>query len=268
MTRKRQAKALRESTPGHGNKGSAPKVPSMSHLRQLLGSRSVNVVAVIAAVVALITGGQLLREKPSPAQVTFTEQGSGDPAPGTAGGEGTAIPPKLFAGEVYDTSIRLREAAAFGMAVSLVVIDEYARRRMAPADVDSVLSAITRQNLLPPGFEVRKQGISTPSSTLIVRYRATPLAFEIVSLPNPEIGGPALMMRFPIVSISGRPIPFFRSSIVGRGEAPEPFSTAEQLGPTGWKLDEWHGEPLKLDSDAMNRLAEEQKELKTRDLDR
>ena len=221
----------------------------------------------MAAVFAVIAGGQLLREKKLPAQISFTEQVAPEIAPGSTGGNGIEVPPKFFAGEVYDTSIRLREAAAFGMAVSLAVIDEFARRRMAPPDVKSVQRAITRQSLLPPGFDVREQGISTPSSVLTFRYRANPLAFEIVSRPNSETGGPALMIRFPIVSTSGRGVPFFRSSIVGRREVPEPFATAEQLGSSGWKLDEWQGEMLKLDSDTIKRLTEEQRELKTKDLD-
>lgn len=267
-TQKRRAKALPGPDLDRDGKKTVPRALSASRLRQLTGSRFVNAAAIIAAIVAVVAGGRLLREKRGPTQVTFTEQGSSDTAPGATGSGGTAPPPKIFAGEVYDTSIRLREAAAFGMAISLVVIDEYARRRTPPPDVNSVFGSISRQNLLPPGFEIREQGTSTPSSTLIVRYRVKPLAFEIVSLPNPGAGGPALMIRFPIVSISGRPVPFFRSSLAGRGELPEPFATAERLGSTGWTLDWWQGEMLKLDSNAIDQLAEEQRESKPQDLKR
>ena len=153
--------------------------------------------------------------------------------------------------------MRLRETAALGIAMSLAVFAEYSEKGSTPTSLDDVLTSISKRALTPPAFVIQNGEISSPSSTLLVRYQAQPLRFEILSHPKPGVDGPALMLRFPIAAMNGQTISYFQSSIARRYDSPQPFAAPDQIIAGGWTLEQWRGELLPLDKDLLHALSEE-----------
>ena len=98
---------------------------SSSALRSFVFSPAFNVVALVALSLLVFAGMRLFSARRNHAQVAFVEQAGFD-QPGTVNAENSRYSaPEIFRGEVYETSVRLRETGALGMAISLSVFAEF-----------------------------------------------------------------------------------------------------------------------------------------------
>ena len=90
--------------------------------RAVIFSPTFNVIALVILLLTVIGGLRIYRnQQMRGAQIKFIEQGSIN-TPDKENSENRIYPaPEIFKGEVYDTSIRLRETGALGMAISLAV---------------------------------------------------------------------------------------------------------------------------------------------------
>lgn len=233
--------------------------PAVAALRSFFATPNFNVAALVLLLVTVFGSLRLFSGNRNPAQVSFIEH--------TAGAEEIADSsdrilraPEIFKGEVYQATIRLRETAALGMAMSLVVFAEYAERGSVPQDLNKIFLSISERGLMPPGLEMQNGELVSTASVFVVRYQSQPLRFEIVSRPK-ETGSPALMLRFPLTSLDGRTITYFQSSpTIARESAPEPFAALDKLVAGGWTMERWRGESLvPNDKNTVQILAEEKR---------
>lgn len=233
---------------------------SSNALRSFVFSPTFNVVALVALLLLVFTGMRLFSARRNHAQVAFVEQPGFD-QPETATAENSRYSaPEIFRGEVYETSVRLRETGALGMAMSLAVFAEFSEKKNIPANLETVLSAATARGLMPPEMIFENGEIVSPSSVFFVRYRSEPLAFEILSRPKKAAAkSPALMLRFPLASLDKRTITYFQSPATNHFEMPEPFAPLDRIAAAGWTLEQWRGELLPKDANALQTLAEEKR---------
>jgi hypothetical protein len=171
----------------------------------------------------------------------------------------------VFGGEVFDTSRRLRETGALGFAVCLSILDEARFRRQIPGSINGLINAVASRNLMPPGLTVENGEIRSETSKIFIRYQPEPMQIEFVSVPNDARFGPALMMRFPLVSADGKNIAYFQSSRVAGVNLPPPFAPAHEVIRSGWTLEAWRGAQIGDSSnnqDFARMLAEEKENLK------
>jgi hypothetical protein len=160
-----------------------------------------------------------------------------------------------FSGKAMETAQRLREAAALGMAVSLVAFTTYAADRTFPPTDQAILKDLSNRKLTPPGIEITAESVQSELSLIRFRYRREPFAFEIVSLPR-DPAGPIFLLRFPLPSGEPNSVMYFQSLNAQRDRLPAAFSTTEQLSAAGWNIGHWRGEALSLDDSAIRELQE------------
>lgn len=231
-----------------------------SAIRLFASSPAFNVAALVFLLLAVFAGLRLFSARRSPAQVSFVERNESS-VPDVENSENRNYPaPDIFKGEVYDTTIRLRETGALGMAISLAVFAEAQEKGSVPSDLGKILSSINERGLLPPGVQLQSGEIASPSSVFVVRYQSQPLRFEICASPKrgASANSPALMLRFPLTSLDKRTITYFQSARADSFELPEPFAPLERIVAAGWTIEQWRGEILlKNAEDAARILAEE-----------
>lgn len=225
-------------------------------LRRFLSSPAVNVVVLTLAIVAAIVGSRIIARPEQATQLKFFEQ-TGQVHAGAEPGQRQAPAQQIFAGEVYDTAIRLREAGALGIAISLATFKNAAATGDVPTNQEQLWSTIRMHGLMPPDITQEGSEIHSSSSSIAVRYQPRPLRFEVVSIPKPDSEGPALMFRFPLPISSSNSLSYFRSSIARRDQMPNPFASPEQLSSTGWTIESWRGELLSRDERILKMLSEE-----------
>ena len=234
--------------------------PVVAALHSFFSSPIFNVTALVLLLVFVFGGLRLFSGSRNPAQVSFVERPFAN-AEATRISDDRILPaPEIFKGEVYQATIRLRETAALGMAMSLVIFAEYAERGSVPPDLDRILVSISERGLMPPGLETQNGEIFSPESVFLVRYQSQPLRFEIVSRPK-DAGSPALLLRFPLTSLDGRTITYFQSKpAVALSPAPEPFAALDKLVAGGWTMERWRGEMVAPnDKTSVQILAEEKR---------
>jgi hypothetical protein len=230
-----------------------------SAIRLFAFSPAFNVAALVFLLLAVFAGLRLFSARRSPAQVSFVERAESD-APSAEVSENRNYPaPDIFKGEVYETTIRLRETGALGMAISLAIFAETQEKGSVPFSLDKILGSIKERGLLPPGIQFQNGEIVSPSSRFVVRYQSEPLRFEICASPKrgAPAGSPALMLRFPLASLDKRTITYFQSARADGFELPEPFAPLERIVAAGWTIEQWRGEILPKNADAARILAEE-----------
>ena len=240
-----------------------PKLQKSSNaFRAFFSSPTFNVVALVVLFVAVFAGIRLFSANRNHAQVAFVEQAGFDQPVTSNKGNRAFSAPEIFRGEVYDTTVRLRETGALGMAMSLAVFAEFSERRNIPANFETVLSAVKTRGLMPPEMAFANGKLESPSSLFFVRYKSQPLAFEILSSPKKGASGqsPSLMMRFPLTSLDKRTITYFQSASTNQAQIPEPFAPLERIVAAGWTIEQWRGELLPQSENA-SRLLEEEKRL-------
>ena len=150
-------------------------------------------------------------------------------------------PTEIFSGEVFDTSVRLRETGALGFAVCLSILDEAKRSRQIPGSINGLINAVASRQLFPPGLTVENGEIRSETSVIYIRYQPEPMQIEFVSVPLQSRFGPTLMMRFPLTSADGKNIAYFQSSQVSGVNLPAPFAPVSEVIRSGWTLEAWRG---------------------------
>jgi len=230
--------------------------------RACLFSPTFNVLALVLLLLAVIGGLRLFRNGQTQAQIKFVEQGSFN-TPDKVNSENRIYPaPEIFKGEVYDTSQRLRETGALGMAISLAVFAGNSEQGSVPPNLEKIWAFLRERSLMPPGFQFESGELFSPSSVIMVRYQSQPLRFEILARPKQDLTSPAIMLRFPLNSLDGRTITYFQSASTGRFDIPAPFAPLEKIVSAGWTMQQWRGTLLPKPENPLNILEEEKRLLK------
>ena len=137
-------------------------------------------------------------------------------------------------GEVYRTADRLREASALGLVAAL-------RAASAQAEGHTIHRAahliddIRSRGLLPPRVTAdSSMALLSDRSRLLLRYRADPLAIEVLSVPNSSEDGPSLMVRIPALGGDGDRGSIFIADRLGEIAPPSPFASLSDCVRAGW----------------------------------
>ena len=197
------------------------------------------------------------------AQLKFVEHPSVQSTdPGTS-----AVEPlkQVLSGEPYDTALRLREAGALLMAVSLSSFEEFRTGGKLPATTCEILAGVQRRSLLPPGVQIKEGTLRSTLSDLKLNYRPNPFSLEIISFSTTKPQGTAILFRFPLPPGEANSIMYFQSSSRTSPITPGQFSTPEQLVAAGWSIRHWRGEALPLDDSTVRGLHDHDAWLKSLD---
>ncbi len=230
--------------------------------RTIIFSPVFNVIALVLLLLAVIGGLRIYRNQQTQAQIKFVERDQFN-APDKENSENRIYPaPEIFKGEVYDTSIRLRETGALGMAISLAVFAGNSEQGSVPPNLEKIWAFLSERSLLPPGMQFENGELLSPSSVIMVRYQSQPVRFEILARPKQDSTSPAILLRFPLTSLDGRTITYFQSASVNRFDIPAPFAPLEKIVSAGWTMEQWRGELLPKTGNPLNILEEEKRLLK------
>lgn len=230
-------------------------------MNSIIFSPVFNVAALVLLLVCVFAGLRLLSARQTQGQVKFIERPNLETGEQT-GDDRTFTSPEIFKGEVYDTSIRLRETGALGMAISLAVFTKTAEQSNMPPNLETIWSLIHERKLMPPGMRFENGELLSPSSVILVRYQSQPLRFEILSRPKQDVSSPAILLRFPLTSLDRRTITYFQSTSVDRFDIPAPFAPLEKIVSAGWTMEQWRGEILPKAENGTQILEEEKRLLK------
>jgi len=228
-------------------------------IRSFAFSPTFNVIALVLLLLSVIFGLRAFRSGQTQAQIKFVEHSQFDTSEAENSENRLYRAPEIFKGEVYDTSIRLRETGALGMAISLAVFAHHAEQGSIPPNLEKIWSILMKRNLMPPGFEFQNGELLSPSGTILVRYQSEPLRFEILTLPKQDSASPAILLRFPLTSLDGRTITYFQSASVNRFDIPAPFAPLEKIVSAGWTLAQWRGGLLPKNENNLQILEEEKR---------
>lgn len=231
-------------------------------IRSFAFSPTFNVIALVVLLLSVVIGLRALRSGQTPAQIKFIEQRQFDTPATENSGDQIYSQPEIFKGEVYDTSIRLRETGALGMAISLAVFAYHSDQGSVPPNLEKIWAFLAERNLMPPGFEFQNGELLSPSGAILVRYQSAPLRFEILSCPRQERLSPAILLRFPLNSLDRKTITYFQSSSTNRFDIPAPFAPLEKIVSAGWTMEQWRGELLPKKENNLQILEEEKRLLK------
>jgi hypothetical protein len=254
---KRAAKALQ-------NGANFPK-KNTAEKSKFIGSPFFNVILMLVLMLAVSAFFRVLEWRRMNGQTQIQFNDSENPTDGEKAKNKIARQPAdIFGGEVLDTSRRLRETGAFGLAVCLSILDEAKNKRQIPGSISALVNAARSRDLLPPGLTVENGEIRSQSSRIYIRYQPDPVQLEFVSVPLDSRFGPALMLRFPLRSADGKNIAYFQSSKVEDINLPPPFAPAHEVIRIGWTLESWRGTEIGGgNQDFARMLAEEQEILKS-----
>lgn len=193
------------------------------------------------------------------AQLRFVENGSAKTFDGEPGSRISYQEP--VSGTAYETALRLREAGALGLAVSLSVFAKQATTGNAPADPRDVIREMITQKLVPPGIEMEDGSFRSAVSELRFSYRNEPLSFEILALPKDHVASSAFLLRFPLPAGEANSVMYFEAA---SAQIPAPFSTNDHLTAAGWRIRHWRGDALPLNESLVRELREQDDWLKAR----
>lgn len=254
------APPVKTKTGGMAQIGKSRKTKKFfDRIRSLFFSPVFNVAALVLLFLSVFAAIRILNARKTVAQVNFVERADFNQPEGDESEKQIYSAPDIFSGEVYDTSIRLRETGALGMAISFTVFAEFTEKGSVPPDFDQVWNSIRQRGLLPPEFTIKNGEFASPSNAFVVRYQSQPLRFEILSHSSNGFQSPAILLRFPLASLDGRTITYFQSASAARFDAPEPFASMEKVVASGWTIEQWRGEILPNNENSSNILAEEKR---------
>lgn len=218
-------------------------------------SSSINIAFLVILFISVFAGLRHFSARELHSQVKFVESDRFTEREKTE--FQTEFSSEIFKGEVYDTSIRLKETGALGMAISLAVFANVSEKGGVPPNLEKIWSFIISKGLMPPGLKFDNGEINSPTSLFLVRFQAEPFRFEILSRPKSGMRSPAILLRFPLNSLDGRTITYFQTASVDRFDVPEPFSPLETIVTAGWTIEQWHGELLPKNENPAQLLADE-----------
>ena len=138
-------------------KENLPKSKELANsVKAFVFSPTFNVIALVLMLLSVFGGLRVLRTRNVQAQVKFVERGGFDTRENTADENRNIPSPEIFKGEVYDTSIRLRETGALGMAISLAVFAETSKQGSVPPNLERIWSFILEQKINAAGIAISK----------------------------------------------------------------------------------------------------------------
>ena len=257
--KKNKVETLKANTINRNLKRLKSKKPIIAAARSFVFSPTFNVVVLACLIIAVFAGIRVFSARRNSAQIAFVEQAEIDQAETANADDRKFSAPEIFRGEVYDTSVRLRETGALGMAISLTVFAEYSEKKNIPTNLETIFSSVRERNLMPPEMTLNNGQLASASNKFVVRYKPQPLAFEILSSPKNNATSPAILLRFPLASLDKRTITYFQSARANRFDAPEPFAPLEKIVAAGWTIEQWRGELLPKGENAPQLLAEEKR---------
>ena len=206
---------------------------------------------VILSIVGVYGLVRVLWPQNDAAQVKFVETGTDASADERSPAAQQLKEP--FFGPEYDKAIRLREASALGMSISLSVVSINNRSGRVPDDVIEISNFLNAAKLLPPGIEITDGAMSSERSTFHLAYRREPLSFEVLAFPKTQ-NGTQLLFRFPLQNSEPNVILYFEA--FSDQPKPTPLLTAEQLSASGWRIRHWRGDVLSLNTPTLEALRE------------
>lgn len=141
-------------------------------------------------------------------------------------------------GEVERLAARVREVSALVMGLTLLAVQEAIAGH--PVQGGEALTArfVTR-GLLPPSIRPSPQPaiLESDHAVLYVRFRAAPLALEIVSLGRTTDDGAPIIGR--IMTGSDENVALFIARQTNGGDIPEPFTSAANMIALHWSAEPW-----------------------------
>ncbi|MBK6591153.1 MAG: hypothetical protein IPG22_23095 [Acidobacteria bacterium] len=238
---------------------SESKLGLYSRIKKRLGTISQTVdlsrqvgVLVVLCFVGIYGTFRILSPQNEAAQVRFIETRGSEPEQHSSTAESQIKNP--FSGPEYDSAVRLREASALGMAVSLSVLSLNTETGKLPGSVAEITRHLERARLLPPGIHSKNGTIVSEQSTFQIAYRREPLSFEVLAIPRSDQGS-QLLFRFPLPQSEPNTVLYFEAL---RDKAiPAALSTTEQLSASGWKIRHWRGDVMSLNSATIDSLKEQ-----------
>jgi hypothetical protein len=137
--------------------------------------------------------------------------------------------------EVPRTAERLRDLTGIAIA-SMSYVVEGALKHKPPRDSATILAGIADRDLIPRKWLTDQPGVlHSPYGTIYLRYSATTLSVEVVSVPSDRTSGPALLVRLPDpenVALGPR---YFESMQLDGIVYPHPFAPLSQVITSGWQ---------------------------------
>ncbi len=231
-----------------------------SSINSATASPSINIAVLVVLFISVFAGLRLFSARELHSQLKFVENDRF--AESEKPEFQTQFTTEIFSGEVYDTSVRLKETGALGMAVSLAVFANVSEKGSVPPNLQRIWSFIISKGLMPPDLKFENGEIISPTSLFVVRFQAEPLRFEILSRPIKGTESPAILLRFPLNSLDGRTITYFQTASVNRFDIPAPFAPLENVVAAGWTIEQWQGELLPKNENTAQLLTNEQKLLR------
>ena len=145
---------------------------------------------------------------------------------------------RLPDGEVERTALRVREASALVIGLTLFAVNEGLQRHPVTR-VESLTARFVDAGLLPPGIVQHNASgvLSSAHATLYLRYRPLPLAIEIVSLGHDDRDGPAIITRIitGTEDIAGASLLLARQ--LGNVTLPAPFTPNAEIAALNWSVE-------------------------------
>lgn len=238
---------------------SESKLGLYSRIKKRLGTISQTVdfsrqvgVLVVLCFVGIYGTFRILSPRNEAAQVRFVETRGAESDKDSSTAESQIKNP--FSGAEYDNAVRLRDASALGMAVSLSVLSLNTETGRLPSSVAEITRHLERARLLPPGIQSKNDNFVSEQSTFQIAYRREPLSFEVLAIPRSDQGS-QLLFRFPLPQSEPNTVFYFEAL---RDKAiPAALSTTEQLSASGWKIRHWRGDAISLNSVTVDSLKEQ-----------
>lgn len=230
-----------------------------SRLVKLFSASYFGAVLFTFVLVGIYITTRLLGSTDQLGQVKFIEHN--DVVQSTEPVDSNTVSTEIFSGAKYETALRLRESAALGIAVSLAVFSRYTTTGRPPLSAQGVISELVDRKLLPPGLIPERDSLRSASSRFGLNYRASPLTFEIFSVPLDANSGPVLLFQFPLPPSGANSVMYFQNL---EGHAlPAAFRNAEQLKTAGWKISHWRTDDLSLDGSSIAEFREQNEWIKS-----
>lgn len=238
---------------------SETKLGLYSRIKQRLGmiKRSIDLtrhvgVLLVFCLVGIYGTFRIISPQSEAAQVRFIETAGGESDQDSSTAESQLRNP--FSGPEYDNAVRLREASALGMAVSLSVLSLNTRTGKLPDGVAEITRHLNTARLLPPGIQFNNGTIVSEQTTFQIAYRREPFSFELLAIPRSDQGS-QLLFRFPLPQSEPNSVLYFEAN---RDQPIAPaLLSSEQLSASGWKIRHWRGDALTLNSTTLESLREQ-----------
>lgn len=141
-------------------------------------------------------------------------------------------------GEVARTALRVREVSAVVIGLTLYAVQEGLQRRPI-SRVEPLLERFIAAGLLPPGLtQSYASGVLVSNFALLyVRYRAEPLAIEVVSLGRESGDGATMIARIVTGESEASGAALFISRKSGQVAIPASFTPQAQITAMNWSLE-------------------------------